>query len=82
MIKMEVFVLLVLIIIIIGWLSVKSKDKAKQKMHRSSNKFESIIKISDRKENNDGLSVDLLVDVFYKLRCQFHRNGGSVKHIV
>jgi hypothetical protein len=73
---MKYLIFLVLAIVIFGWLfKSKGKTKAKRVSVRDNSKS-SLINISQKREDDGGLTVFLTVDVFYELRCQFLRNGS------
>ncbi len=73
---MKYLIFLVLAIVIVGWLlKTKSKTKTKRVSVRDNSKLP-LIRISQKKEDDDGITVFLSVDVFYDLRCQFFRIGS------
>jgi hypothetical protein len=71
---MEYLIFFVLILFIFGWL-FNSKVKTK-KVSVGNNTKTTLIKIFQKIEDDNGLTVFLKVDVFYELRCQFLRNGS------
>ena len=73
---MSYLIFLVLAVII---LSIVFNSKGKTKTKKISSKRcskPSLINISQKEENEGGISVIISVDVFYELRCQFLRNGS------
>ncbi len=73
---MEYLIFFVLLLLIFGWLfKSKGKTKTKRATVRDNSKSP-LINISQKREDDNGLTVFLTVDVFYELRCQFLRNGS------